>query len=138
MQDHWLPGFNFNVEEWTEGDRFFGDFFVLATQVPSMHWHDVITDVLNLVDLALTANLVLIVIFPCYENFIRKIDIEARPEWPEGLLQVDFSELKQRLLGSVVVIAAVDALAWYFNLEKEVDKALSGYWGFRSCSHSSC
>jgi hypothetical protein len=20
-QDHWLPGFNFNVEEWFEGDR---------------------------------------------------------------------------------------------------------------------
>jgi hypothetical protein len=22
MQDHWLPGFNFNVEEWFEGDRY--------------------------------------------------------------------------------------------------------------------
>jgi hypothetical protein len=21
-QDHWLPGFNFNVEEWSEGDRY--------------------------------------------------------------------------------------------------------------------
>jgi hypothetical protein len=21
-QDHWLPGFNFNVEEWLEGDRY--------------------------------------------------------------------------------------------------------------------
>jgi len=21
LQDHWLPGFNFNVEEWFEGDR---------------------------------------------------------------------------------------------------------------------
>jgi hypothetical protein len=21
-QDHWLPGFNFNVEEWFEGDRY--------------------------------------------------------------------------------------------------------------------
>ena len=58
--------------------RFFADLFVLATQVPSMHWHDLITGVLNLVDLALTANLVLIVIFSCYENFIRKIDAEAR------------------------------------------------------------
>jgi len=103
--------------------RFFADLFVLALQVPSMNWHNVITDVLNLVDLALTANLILIVIFSCYENFIRKIDSEARPEWPEGLLQVDFSELKQRLLGSIVGIAAVDALAWYFDLEKsEVDK----------------
>jgi hypothetical protein len=21
-ENHWLPGFNFNVEEWFEGDRF--------------------------------------------------------------------------------------------------------------------
>jgi uncharacterized protein (TIGR00645 family) len=101
--------------------RFFADLFVLATQVPRMHWHDLITSVLNLVDLALTANLVLIVIFSCYENFIRKIAPEIHPEWPEGLIDVDFSELKQKLLGSIVGIAAVDALAWYFDLEKQVD-----------------
>jgi hypothetical protein len=22
QDDHWLPGFNFNVEEWFEGDRY--------------------------------------------------------------------------------------------------------------------
>ena len=22
LQDHWLPGFNFNVEEWFEGDHY--------------------------------------------------------------------------------------------------------------------
>lgn len=100
---------------------FFGDLFALAVQIPGLNWHDLITGVLNLVDLALTANLVLIVIFSCYENFIRRIDSEARPEWPEGLTQVDFGELKQKLLGSIVGIAAVDALAWYFDLEKELD-----------------
>ena len=76
---------------------------------------------LNLVDLALTANLVLIVIFSSYENFIRRIDAAEHPDWPEGLTQVDFGALKQKLLGSIVGIAAVDALAWYFDLEKEPD-----------------
>ena len=84
-----------------------------------MNWHDVVTGVLNLVDLALTANLVLIVIFSSYENFIRRIDAADHPDWPEGLTQVDFGELKQKLLGSIVGIAAVDALAWYFDLEKD-------------------
>ena len=73
---------------------------------------------LNLVDLALTANLVLIVIFSSYENFIRRIDPADHPDWPEGLSQVDFGELKQKLLGSIVGIASVDALAWYFDLDK--------------------
>jgi len=75
--------------------------------------------VLNLVDLALTANLILIVIFSSYENFIRRMDPSDYPDWPEGLTQVDFGELKQKLLGSIVGIAAVDALAWYFDLEKQ-------------------
>jgi uncharacterized protein (TIGR00645 family) len=101
--------------------RFFADLFVFAIEVRSTNWHDLITGVLNLVDLALTANLVLIVIFSSYENFIRRIDPDAHPDWPEGLTQVDFGELKQKLLGSIVGIAAVDALAWYFDLEKEPD-----------------
>jgi uncharacterized protein (TIGR00645 family) len=101
--------------------RFFGDLFALIVQVPQMVWHDVVTSVLNLVDLALTANLILIVIFSSYENFIRRIEASDHPDWPEGLTQVDFGALKQKLLGSVVGIAAVDALAWYFDLEKEPD-----------------
>jgi uncharacterized protein (TIGR00645 family) len=99
--------------------RFFADLFLLIPQVPGTDWHNLITEVLNLVDLALTANLILIVIFSSYENFIRRIDPSDYPDWPEGLTQVDFGELKQKLLGSIVGIAAVDALAWYFDLEKQ-------------------
>jgi uncharacterized protein (TIGR00645 family) len=101
--------------------RFFGDLFGLALELPRTNWHDLVTGLLNLVDLALTANLILIVIFSSYENFIRRIDAAAHPDWPNGLTQVDFGELKQKLLGSIVGIAAVDALAWYFDLEKEPD-----------------
>ena len=107
--------------------RFFGDLYALVVQVPGMSWHDTVTGVLNLVDVALTANLVLIVIFSGYENFIRRINAADHPDWPEGLTQVDFSELKQKLLGSVVVIASVDALAWYFDLEKESDTSKLGW-----------
>jgi uncharacterized protein (TIGR00645 family) len=101
--------------------QFFNDLIVLILQSRRSTWHEAVTGVLNLVDLALAGNLVLIVIFSGYENFIRKIDASAHPDWPEGLTQVDFGELKQKLLGSVVGIAAVDALAWYFDLEKETD-----------------
>jgi len=79
--------------------RFFGDLFVLVVQVRETNWHDLVTSVLNLVDLALTANLILIVIFSSYENFIRRIDPADHPDWPAGLTQVDFGELKQKLLG---------------------------------------
>jgi uncharacterized protein (TIGR00645 family) len=107
--------------------RFFGDLFALAVNLPNSTWHDLVTGVLNLVDLALTANLILIVIFSGYENFIRRIDAADHPDWPEGLAQVNFSELKQKLLGSIVGIASVDALAWYFDLDKYPDTSRLGW-----------
>ena len=84
-------------------------------------------DVLNLVDVALTANLVLIVVFAGYENFIRTSGAEANGRFPEGLADIDFGELKQKLLGSVVVIATVDALAWYLDLEKYAETSKLGW-----------
>jgi uncharacterized protein (TIGR00645 family) len=101
--------------------RFFIDLYELTLQVATLGWHELVIGVLNLVDLSLTANLILIVIFSEYENFIRRINPADHPDWPEGLTQVDFSELKQKLLGSMVGISAVDALAWYFDLDKYSD-----------------
>jgi uncharacterized protein (TIGR00645 family) len=101
--------------------RFFGDLLALGMQLTSLSWHDLVTGVLNLVDLALTANLILIVVFSSYENFIRRINAAEHPDWPEGLTQVDFAALKQKLLGSIVGIASVDALAWSFDLETYAD-----------------
>jgi hypothetical protein len=99
-----------------------------------------VTGVLNLVDLTLTANLILIVIFSSLREFHPpKIDSADHPDWPEGLTQVDFGELKQKLLGSIVSIAAVDALAWYFDLEKYADTSrLVWVLAFPSPSPSSC
>jgi uncharacterized protein (TIGR00645 family) len=102
--------------------RFFGDFYELAIRLPTLTWHDLIVGVLNMIDIVLTANLVLIVIFSGYENFIGKVRADQHPNWPEGVTAIDFSALKQRLLGSIAVIAAVDALAWYLDIEKEADR----------------
>jgi uncharacterized protein (TIGR00645 family) len=101
--------------------RFFGDLFQLTIKVPTMEWHDLLVGVLDLIDLTLTANLVLIVIFSGYENYIRRVVPGENPDWPGGLVDVDFSGLKQKLLGSIAGIAAVDALAWDLDLEKHAD-----------------
>jgi len=101
--------------------RFYADLWVLAVGVPSESWHDLVVGILNLVDIALTANLILIVIFSGYENFIRKIEFEDHTYLPAGLVDVDFGALKQKLLGSIAVIAAVDALAWYLDLQGTTD-----------------
>src|SRR5581483_7650925 len=79
--------------------------------------------VLNLIDLTLTANLILIVVFSAYENYIHKVEPPDQPNWPAGLIDIDFSAVKQKLLGSIAGIAAVDALAWYLHLEEYADTA---------------
>jgi uncharacterized protein (TIGR00645 family) len=107
--------------------RFFADLYALVPQLTKLTWHDLIVGVLNLIDIVLTANLVLIVIFSGYENFIGKISPEDQPGWPEGLAEIDFMALKQRLMGSIVVIAAVDALAWYLDLERNADPTKLGW-----------
>jgi uncharacterized protein (TIGR00645 family) len=101
--------------------RFFADFLDVAVRLHGLTWHELIVGVLNMIDIVLTANLVLIVIFSGYENFLHKVEAHDHEDWPEGLTAIDFGALKQRVMGSIAVIAAVDALAWYLDLEKGAD-----------------
>ena len=82
---------------------------------------DVIVGILTLVDLTLTANLIMIVICSSYENFLAPIDPSQHPRWPAGLIKVGFSGLKQKLLGSIVAIAAVNVLEWFMDIDEHAD-----------------
>lgn len=79
---------------------------------------DIILGILALVDLTLTGNLVLIVIFSGYENFVSKIDPAGHPDWPEWMTRVDFTGLKQKLLASIVAISAIQLLKAFMDLPK--------------------
>jgi uncharacterized protein (TIGR00645 family) len=71
---------------------------------------------LSLIDLSLAGNLVLIVIFSGYENFISKIDtatVEDRPDW---MGTVDFSGLKLKLIASMVAISGIALLRAFLTL----------------------
>jgi uncharacterized protein (TIGR00645 family) len=90
-------------------------------QMPTAAPADVIVGILTLVDLTLTANLIVIVICSSYENFVARIDPAEHPDWPEGLIRIGFSGLKQKLLGSIVAIAAVNVLEWFMDIKRQVD-----------------
>ena len=83
---------------------------------------DVILGVLALIDLSLAANLVLIVVFSGYENFVSKIDPEGHPDWPEWMTKIDFSGLKQKLMASIVAISAIQVLKAFMNIDKSFDE----------------
>ncbi|HWU56427.1 MAG TPA: TIGR00645 family protein [Rhizomicrobium sp.] len=76
----------------------------------------IILAVLEMIDLSLVGNLVVIVIFSGYENFVSKIDTrdaEHRPDWMGTL---DFSGLKMKLVGSVVAISVIQMLRVFMTL----------------------
>ncbi len=88
---------------------------------------EVIVGVLKLVDLSLTANLLLIVIWSGYENFVSRIDPIEHDNRPEGLIGIGFSGLKQKLLGSILAIAAVNVLEWFLDIDRSVDSVKLGW-----------
>jgi uncharacterized protein (TIGR00645 family) len=96
-------------------------------QVRTADPSEVIVGILGLVDLTLTANLIVIVICSSYENFVRPIDTAAHPDWPQGLVRIGFSGLKQKLLGSIVAIAAVNALEWFTDIDRQADSVKLGW-----------
>jgi len=88
---------------------------------------EVIVGTLKLVDLSLTANLLLIVIWSGYENFVARIDSSEYANCPEGLTGIGFSGLKQKLLGSIVAIASVNVLEWFMDIDRSVDNTKLGW-----------
>lgn len=93
------------------GIKFFQELWHLISHVVEADGDALILGVLALLDLALLANLVVIVIFAGYENFVSKISsakyAEDRPTW---MGHVDFSGLKMKLIGSIIAISAIGLL----------------------------
>jgi uncharacterized protein (TIGR00645 family) len=71
---------------------------------------------LSLIDLSLTANLVLIVMFSGYENFVSKLHIGDHEDRPSWMGTVDFSGLKLKLIASIVAISGIALLRSFLPL----------------------
>jgi uncharacterized protein (TIGR00645 family) len=80
--------------------------------------NEVIFNVLTLVDLSLVANLVVIVIFAGWENFVGRVLTVQSGERPQWLGALDFSALKLRLVASIAVIAAVLILETFVHIDE--------------------
>jgi len=84
---------------------------------PGSKESDIILGVLSLIDVSLTGNLILIVVFSGYENFVSKIDAGGHPDWPDWMTKIQFGGLKQKLLASIVAISAIQVLKAFMNLD---------------------
>jgi uncharacterized protein (TIGR00645 family) len=93
-------------------------FFPLVASADEAH---VILWVLALIDLSLAGNLVLMVIFSGYENFVSKIDVASHKDRPDWMGTVDFSGLKLKLIASIVAISGIHLLKSFMSID-QIDK----------------
>ncbi len=75
-----------------------------------------VVGVLSLVDLVLLANLLIIIIFAGYENFVSKIDTGNHEDRPDWMGHVDFTDLKMKLIGSIIAISGIELLRAFFHV----------------------
>ena len=97
--------------------KFFKKLWEFILQAPSASEADIILGALSLIDVSLIGNLILIVVFSGYENFVSRIDPGDHPDWPEWMTRVDFGGLKQKLLASIVAISAIQVLKAFMNID---------------------
>jgi uncharacterized protein (TIGR00645 family) len=105
--------------------KFTQEFWSFAQNIISLDLHDVTLGILGLLDMTLLGNLILIVIFAGYENFVSKIETARhavdRPHW---MGRVDYSGLKIKLIGSLVAISVIELLKDFMEANTHVNDGL--------------
>ena len=101
--------------------KFFMLLWEFVVHAPGSKETDIILGVLSLIDVTLTGNLILIVVFSGYENFVSRIDAAGHPDWPAWMTRVDFAGLKQKLLASIVAISTIQVLKAFMNIDAAFD-----------------
>lgn len=74
--------------------------------------------ILGLIDKTMLGNLLILVIFSGYENFVSMIGIaQGSPDRPRWMGDVDFAGLKLKLIGSIVALSGINLLGAFLNLK---------------------
>jgi uncharacterized protein (TIGR00645 family) len=90
--------------------KFFKELASLVVNAWNPSEYDAVISILTLVDTALIASLLLIIVFSGYENFVSKIGVGDHEDRPAWMGKVGFSDLKIKLIGAIVAISAVELL----------------------------
>ncbi|MEK7206438.1 MAG: TIGR00645 family protein [Pseudomonadota bacterium] len=96
--------------------KFTQEFFHIVPHLLESSESDIVLAILTMVDMSLVANLLLMIIFSGYENFVSKIDTAGHEDRPEWMGKVDFSGLKVKLIASIVAISAIELLKAFVNV----------------------
>ncbi|WP_372762131.1 TIGR00645 family protein [Pseudoalteromonas sp.] len=90
--------------------KFFKQLYLMGIATFTATSQDLLVGILTLVDTALLAGLLLIIIFSGYENFVSKLNVDNHEDRPSWMGKVGFSGLKMKLISAIVAISAVELL----------------------------
>ncbi|KKB62704.1 membrane protein [Robbsia andropogonis] len=99
----------------------------MVSHMISMTVDDTILGLLSLIDLSLMGNLMLMIMFGGYQNFVSKLDLEGHKDTPDWVAHVGFSDLKLKLMASIVAISAIELLKNFMSIEHVSTRTLA--WG---------
>ncbi|WP_380872595.1 UPF0114 protein [Sphingomonas sp. DBB INV C78] len=91
---------------------------LVARNLLTITVHDAVVATLSFIDLALIANLILIVLYAGYENFVSRLSIDEHDDRPAWLGKIDFAGLKLKLFGSIVAITGIELLKAFMDLRE--------------------
>ncbi len=103
---------------------FFNEFIHFFSNGLKFDETSIILLVLTLIDLSFTGNLLIMVIFSGYENFVSKIDVGSHEDKPKWMGTVDFSGLKLKLISSIVAISGIQLLKIFFDLKEYTNQQI--------------
>jgi len=103
--------------------KFTKEVFHIFSEIMTATGGELITGVLSLVDIALIMNLLIIIMFSGYENFVSKMeDLHSHRDRPDWMGHIGFSDLKIKLIGSIVAISGIELLKGFMNVAKLEDR----------------
>ncbi len=105
--------------------KFAKEFYSLFQVLARGDSGNLMVGVLTLVDVVLVANLLLIIVFAGYENFVSKINTRGSEDRPEWMGHVGFSDLKIKLIGSIVAISGIELLKAFVNVDAYTNEQLA-------------
>ena len=73
----------------------------------------------------MVANLLIIIVFAGYENFVSRIDTGDHEDRPSWMGHVGFAELKMKLIGSIVAISGIELLKAFMHVESMSNEQLA-------------
>lgn len=105
--------------------KFAKEFFHFVPLVFTAGGGEVIIGLLSLIDVVMVANLIIIIVFAGYENFVSRIDTGDHEDRPSWMGHVGFAELKMKLIGSIVAISGIELLKAFMHVESLTNEQLA-------------